>query len=190
MRINEYSNKKMSKIKYTIILLLWASTMSAQIYPSGIARIERVDTGGINITNISGTLIRIIGIESQFDTISQEELYNVIKSPRIGISYIDTITVPDSTIITVNGVTVKTAQASLWPGLLSPSRKFNVVGGKESIATCAKRGHVMGDAVMKTLKYCPPYLIETDSSTVKVYPACSHISFTCMRCDKRVIMEK
>ena len=51
---------------------------------------------------------------------------------------------------------------------------------------CIERGHVSGGVVMKTLMYCAPYSIDTDSTTIMVYPACNYESFTCKRCGKAV----
>jgi hypothetical protein len=48
--------------------------------------------------------------------------------------------------------------------------------------TCSERGHVMGDIISRTLMYCPPYTIDTDSTTVIVYPGCNSISYRCARC--------
>ncbi|MFA5934977.1 MAG: hypothetical protein WC827_03780 [Candidatus Paceibacterota bacterium] len=39
---------------------------------------------------------------------------------------------------------------------------------------------------MSTLMYCPPYTIDTDSTTVTVYPACNTTTYTCQRCGKSV----
>lgn len=51
---------------------------------------------------------------------------------------------------------------------------------------CAERGHVSSGVIMSTAMYCPPYTIDTDSTTIQVYPACNWISFTCKRCGKSV----
>jgi len=51
---------------------------------------------------------------------------------------------------------------------------------------CLERGHVSSGVVSSTLMYCPPYTIDTDSTTIQVYPACNWISFTCKRCGKPV----
>lgn len=56
---------------------------------------------------------------------------------------------------------------------------------------CKERGHVCAGAFSSTLAYCPPYLVETDSTSVMVYPACNAISYGCARCGKAVSeMEK
>jgi hypothetical protein len=52
---------------------------------------------------------------------------------------------------------------------------------------CAERGHVQSGMVSVTGMYCPPYLIETDSTTVKVYPSCNEYKYVCLRCDQLVI---
>jgi hypothetical protein len=51
---------------------------------------------------------------------------------------------------------------------------------------CAERGHVSGGLFMVTGMYCTPYLIETDSTTIIVYPACNYETFICLRCGKKV----
>ena len=51
---------------------------------------------------------------------------------------------------------------------------------------CQERGHVMPEAVTSTLMCCEPYLIETDSTTIKVYPACNWISYRCVRCGQEI----
>lgn len=51
---------------------------------------------------------------------------------------------------------------------------------------CKVRGHVSGGMVSTTCLYCEPYTIDTDSSTIKVYPACNWISYTCARCGEYV----
>lgn len=51
---------------------------------------------------------------------------------------------------------------------------------------CLERGHVSGGVIMKTAMYCTPYSIDTDSTTIMVYPACNYESFTCKRCGKYV----
>lgn len=51
---------------------------------------------------------------------------------------------------------------------------------------CQERGHISGSLIMKTLMYCEPYTIDTDSTAIMVYPACNYESFTCKRCGKYV----
>jgi hypothetical protein len=51
---------------------------------------------------------------------------------------------------------------------------------------CLERGHVSGGVIMGTAMYCTPYIIDTDSTTIMVYPACNYESFTCERCGKHV----
>jgi hypothetical protein len=47
---------------------------------------------------------------------------------------------------------------------------------------CAERGHVPAGTMFTTCVYCPPYHIDTDSTTIIVYPACNSSSGTCSRC--------
>ena len=51
---------------------------------------------------------------------------------------------------------------------------------------CVERGHIMSGVCTSTLMYCPPYTIDTDSTTILVYPSCNTISYTCKRCGKSV----
>jgi hypothetical protein len=46
--------------------------------------------------------------------------------------------------------------------------------------------HVKGGVVMTTDMYCPPYLVENDSISYMVYPACNYITYTCQRCKKLI----
>lgn len=51
---------------------------------------------------------------------------------------------------------------------------------------CIERGHISDGVCSTTLMYCPPYTIDTDSTTVMVYPACNYSTYTCTRCSKSV----
>jgi hypothetical protein len=51
---------------------------------------------------------------------------------------------------------------------------------------CLERGHVLGEGGFTTSMYCPPYTIDTDSTTVTVYPACNSATSACSRCNKYV----
>jgi len=51
---------------------------------------------------------------------------------------------------------------------------------------CQERGHVKGGIVMTTYMYCSPYLVENDSISYMVYPACNYITYTCKRCGKLI----
>lgn len=46
------------------------------------------------------------------------------------------------------------------------------------------RGHAMGGAISMTAMYCPPRLIENDTISYWLHPACNIIYFTCQRCGK------
>lgn len=54
---------------------------------------------------------------------------------------------------------------------------------------CAERGHIMIGSSTTTLAYCPPYTIDTDSTTVEVYPACNSSWAECQRCHKVVVYQ-
>jgi hypothetical protein len=55
---------------------------------------------------------------------------------------------------------------------------------------CLQRGHIVINGWV-TSAYCPPYTIDTDSTSILVYPACNSITGTCERCNKEVTqMEK
>ena len=51
---------------------------------------------------------------------------------------------------------------------------------------CERRGHLSSGVVMVTDAYCPPYYIDTDSTTILVYPSCNSETFICKRCGKYV----
>lgn len=51
---------------------------------------------------------------------------------------------------------------------------------------CMERGHVSTGSVTSTLAYCPPYTIDTDSTTITVFPACNSYSYTCQRCRRSI----
>ena len=57
-------------------------------------------------------------------------------------------------------------------------------------ALCQERGHISSGLIMATAMYCPPYYIDTDTTTVIVYPACNTETFTCQRCGKQVIQKE
>ena len=65
---------------------------------------------------------------------------------------------------------------------------FFVYGQNDTIVNkiCLERGHVCSGVINKTAMYCPPYLIDTDSTTIIVYPACNYEIFTCLRCGKKI----
>ena len=52
---------------------------------------------------------------------------------------------------------------------------------------CAERGHVLAGIAFITAVNCPPYFIDTDSTTVVVYPSCNTIQYNCERCGKKII---
>jgi hypothetical protein len=74
--------------------------------------------------------------------------------------------------------------------ILVDSIRFHTQGLTEFDSTankiCKERGHVSGGVVSKTLMYCPSYLVENDSISYVVYPACNYIKYNCMRCGKLV----
>jgi hypothetical protein len=51
---------------------------------------------------------------------------------------------------------------------------------------CEKRGHVRSGVYSSTLLYCPSYIIDTDSTTIEVFPSCNWIGYTCSRCGKQI----
>lgn len=51
---------------------------------------------------------------------------------------------------------------------------------------CEERGHVSGGYVMQTEMYCGSYLIDTDSTTVRVYPSCNSRTYDCIRCYRTI----
>ena len=53
---------------------------------------------------------------------------------------------------------------------------------------CVVRGHVSSEIGVTTLVYCPPYIIDSDSTTVKVYPSCNTTKTYCERCNSAIIV--
>jgi len=51
---------------------------------------------------------------------------------------------------------------------------------------CLQRGHVNEGYYSTKMAYCKPYLIESDTVTIQVYPSCNEIKYNCMRCKKNV----
>jgi len=66
---------------------------------------------------------------------------------------------------------------------------FNLSFANDSVKTCDSLEHVIGVTISITSKYCSPYLEETDSTIVKVYPNCNTITFQCLRC-KAIVTRK
>lgn len=75
--------------------------------------------------------------------------------------------------------------------LTSISTKKDTISLSEKADTtinliCKVRGHVCGGVVSTTCMYCEPYTIDTDSTTIRVYPSCNWISYRCARCGEYV----
>jgi len=51
---------------------------------------------------------------------------------------------------------------------------------------CKERGHVLSEIEMSTSLYCPSYIIDTDSTTIQVYPACNWVTYVCKRCGEEI----
>lgn len=47
---------------------------------------------------------------------------------------------------------------------------------------CVERGHIKSGIFSSTLVYCEPVIIDTDSTTVVIYPACNETTYICGRC--------
>lgn len=58
-----------------------------------------------------------------------------------------------------------------------------------SPSVCDIKGHVSNGIGSVTLAYCEPYLIDTDTCTIMVYPSCNYMTYSCLRCEK-IITEK
>lgn len=52
--------------------------------------------------------------------------------------------------------------------------------------TCLERGHISNGVIMKTLMYCESYIIDTDNTTIRIFPACNYESYICSRCRKYI----
>jgi len=47
---------------------------------------------------------------------------------------------------------------------------------------CLERGHVWKRSYVKPTKACQPYIVDNLYYTIKVYPACETVRYTCLRC--------
>lgn len=66
-----------------------------------------------------------------------------------------------------------------------------IVKGQNEIDTiinniCKERGHILSKLSTSTLMYCPSYIIDTDSTTIEVFPACNWITYICKRCGQEI----
>lgn len=52
----------------------------------------------------------------------------------------------------------------------------------KKVAICKERGHVLVGSTTTTAMYCPPYTIDTDSTTIEVTPSCNASWAQCSRC--------
>lgn len=64
--------------------------------------------------------------------------------------------------------------------------------GQDTITNplCKERGHVSGGSGTITAMYCGDYLIETDSTTIRVFPACNYYTSYCMRCGHKIVEQE
>lgn len=69
---------------------------------------------------------------------------------------------------------------------ISRMEVLNAIKFKENLKDkrCEERGHIISQCVPVTLAYCPPYIIETDTTTIRVYPVYSWAGDFCERCGK------
>lgn len=69
---------------------------------------------------------------------------------------------------------------------ISRMEVMNAIKFKENlnIKLCEERGHLITQGITVTLAYCPPYLIDTDTTTIIVYPVCNWADDYCERCGK------
>ena len=51
---------------------------------------------------------------------------------------------------------------------------------------CKERGHILSNISASTSMYCPSYIIDTDTSTIEVFPACNWITYICKRCGQEI----
>ena len=51
---------------------------------------------------------------------------------------------------------------------------------------CKERGHILSELSTSTLMYCPSYIIDTDSTTIEVFPACNWVTYICKRCGQEI----
>ena len=72
-----------------------------------------------------------------------------------------------------------TAEGSYYHNLIDSVSSDWIIDGKDF---CEERGHIWGDGQSSTLMYCPPYILDQDTVSYKVYPPCNYFTKTCMRC--------
>lgn len=65
---------------------------------------------------------------------------------------------------------------------------FSSYGQNDTVENeiCKQRGHVIGGIISVTAAYCPSYIIDTDSTTIRVYPSCNIRTYTYQRCGKLI----
>ena len=66
-----------------------------------------------------------------------------------------------------------------------------IVKGQNEIDTtinnlCKERGHILTELNASTSMYCPSYIIDTDSTTIEVFPACNWVTYVCKRCGQEI----
>ncbi len=59
-------------------------------------------------------------------------------------------------------------------------------GQTKADTICAERGHVFNGVGWSAAAYCPEYTIDTDTTTITVYPACNSYTSTCGRCGMQI----
>lgn len=56
----------------------------------------------------------------------------------------------------------------------------------DTVYFCSERGHIRPSVYESTCMYCPDRYEEYADSTVLVSPGCNYITYTCLRCGKKI----
>lgn len=74
--------------------------------------------------------------------------------------------------------------------LLCITLLFGAICYGQDNSLCKERGHVKGEVIQETLMHCEGYIIDTDTSSVLVFPACNYITYRCLRCGAEIIEQE
>lgn len=71
-------------------------------------------------------------------------------------------------------------------GYLKPLRDTTYIMDTTDNPICSERGHIRPSVYESTCMYCPDRYEEYADSTVLVSPGCNYITYTCLRCGKKI----
>jgi hypothetical protein len=164
--------------------VIFASTNGIGYFDDGVGRIYSVDDNIIvyqdgEYDTISYTAYSIPALLDSIRTLKKKvgyyfEFYRKNQPVNVEVAY--------DTISTLSGIW---GDANFTFGGDSLTQMIDT--SKNEI--CKERGHVCSGVMSSTAMYCFPYIIESDTATIQVYPACNYITYFCARCGK-VITEQ